>query len=90
MISGVASLEWARVQRFQKGPSSPLQGSSAVQTSMQSPYSGNFWVILVGLNFVIQTKVRFPVISDETNYCRLFSWEFFFRNTTVFSSYNMT
>jgi len=29
-------------------------------------------------------KSQIPVISDETNYCRLFSWEFFSENNCVF------
>jgi len=43
------------MQRFQKGPS---QGSSVCSANKQSPYSGNFWVGLLGLRFVIQAKVN--------------------------------
>jgi len=32
--NGIARLEWARVQRFQKAPLVPLQGSSAVKISI--------------------------------------------------------
>ena len=56
-VSGVARLEWARVQRFQKGPVVPLTGF-VCSTNKQSPYCGNIWVGLIGLKFVIQAKVK--------------------------------
>ena len=56
-VSGVARLEWARVQRFQEGPFVPLIGFFC-SANKQSPYSGNFWVGLIVLKFVIQAKVK--------------------------------
>ena len=70
--SGVARLEWARVQRFQKGPVVPLTGF-VCSTNKQSPYSGDFWVGgRPNRPKVCHTSKcqRFPVISDETNYQR--------------------
>ena len=54
---GVARLEWARVRRFQKRALAPLKGLVCSENK-QSPYSGNFWVGLIGLKFVIQAKVK--------------------------------
>ena len=65
--SGVARFEWARVQRFKKGPVIPLTGF-VCSANKHSSYSCNVWVGLIGLKFVIHA---ISVISDETNYCRL-------------------
>ena len=57
--SGVARLEWARVQRFQKGHLVPLTGFvCSANKQSPGPYSGSFWVGLIGLKFVIQAKVK--------------------------------
>ena len=71
--SGVARLEWARVQRFQKGSFVPLT-EFVCSANKQSPYSGNFWVGLLGLKFVIQANVKDfrqfqtkPITADLAN-----------------------
>jgi len=54
-VSGVARLEWARVQRFQKGPVVPLNTEFVCSANKHSPYSGNVCRVgLIGLKFVIQ------------------------------------
>jgi len=63
-ISGVARLEWACMQGFQKGPSS--QHRVRLWCIQAIRYSRNFWL---GLKFIIQAKVKIcSLISDETNY----------------------
>jgi len=41
-----------------KGPLVPLITLFVCSANKQSPHSGNFWVGLIGLKFVIQAKVR--------------------------------
>jgi len=43
--------------KIPKGPIVPLTGFVR-SANKQSPYSGNFWVGLIGLKFVIQAKVK--------------------------------
>ena len=58
-MSFEARLEWARVQRFQKGHLVPLTGFvCSANKQSPGPYSGSFWVGLIGLKFVIQAKVK--------------------------------